>query len=510
MGIKNIEFEANQGNVEALVKLGRIYLEGMGVDPDYKKAHSYFSKAAHEDNAQAFAYLAYMNAYGLGVERSDEKVVKYFEKAFELNDAYSGFALGFVYKKGLYGEDKDPDKAREYFEKAASMGISGAKYEQALILEKDAKRLSESSDAQDRQKAQELKPKALSLFKEAANDNYVPAKYALAVKYLNENNPQKDKEAFNLLDSSKDSGIALVYYALAFCYDYAKGCEQDFFKAFDYYQQAYEAGYKKAIMNIAYAYLTGCGCGQNYRKAIDICRDAVNGGIQEANFFAALCFENGLGVDQDYEKAIQLYGFAQQAGYMPAFMKTGQMYDPYYGIGGDESGAKEEYEKAAELGSIDAKAELAKLSYDEDPKAKLDELTKLAAEGSSTANEIIGTLYKDGRGVAKDEAKALEYYKKAADNGSQKAAKEIIAIATEKQDKALLVKYGDKLFTFKTPKDYFNRAKVLQEDGEAERAAFWYAMAGLSTIKEDNTLRAEQAIKDNFEKGPNGYWSAKK
>ncbi len=509
MGIKNIEFEANQGNVEALVKLGRIYLEGMGVDKDYKKAHNFFVRASKEGNAQGYAYLAYTYANGLGVEQNDEKVVKYFEKACELEDGYSAFALGFIYKRGLYGVDKSLKIAREYFDKAAQKGISGAKYEQALFMERDIKKLSESNDAQDRQKAKEMAPKALALFKEAADKNYVPAKYALAIKYLDENNAQKDAEAFKLLDSSKESNHPLVYSALAFCYDYARGCEQDFYKSLEYYERSYELGYKKAVMNIAYAYMTGCGCGQNYKRAIDICRDAVNGGIQEANFFAALCFEHGLSVEQDFEKAVQLYGFAEQAGYVPAFLKAGEIYDPYYGVGGDVNGAKEEYEQAAKMGSIEAKAELAKLALEEDKKAQFEILKDLAKQGSYVANEVIGTMYKDGNGLKQDINKALEYYQKAADNGSEKAAKEIVAIAKEQNNVTLAEKYGDKIFAFKTPKEYFNRAKELKDEGEAERAAFWYAMGGLATQKEENTLRAEQAIKNNFVKDAKGKWSTK-
>ena len=68
---------------------------------------------------------------------------------------------------------------------------------------------------------------------------------------------------------------------------------------------------------------------------------------------------------EDFEKAIELYGYASYAGYFPATIKLGQIYDPYYGAGEDEKGAREEYLQAAENGSLDGQAEIAKLDFDQ-------------------------------------------------------------------------------------------------------------------------------------------------
>ena len=506
MGIKNIEFDANQGNAEALVKLGRIYLSGMGVEVDYKKAHNYFVKAAKEQNAQGFTYLAYTYAVGLGVDVNEEKAVSYFEKASELNDLYASFALGFMYRKGLFGLDKDEAKALEYSQKAANGGFAPAKYEQAFLLERQAQRLKKSKDPLDNKKGDELKSQYMSLYKAAADANYAPALYALAIKYLDE---KKDKEAFNLLEKAKEANYAIAYYALAYLYDTGRGCTQDFYKSFEYYEQAYELGYKKAVLDIANAYLYGLGVSQNYKTALDVCRDAVNGGIKEANYFAGMCFEYGLGVDQNYQKAIELYGYAKVAEYEPAILRLGQIYDPYYGLGGDEAGAREEYEILADNGNIEGKAELLKLDFDKDKAANLKALEELAKDGSSVANEFIGTLYKDGNSVAQDTKKAIEYFKKAAGFGSKKAIKEIVEIAKLNSDKKLEIEYEDKQSLFGSPKKYFERAKLLKDENEIERAAFWYATAGLSTIKEENRQKAVDVLKTKITKNQSGKWESK-
>ena len=164
MGIKNIEYEAEQGSVEALVKLGRIYLYGMGVEKDFKLAHSYFVRAAKQESADAYSYLAYTYALGLGVEQTDEKVITYFNKANDIGDDYAACALGFIYRKGMYGVDKDEQKALEFIEKAATNNFIPAKYEQALILNKEALKLAKSEDGNDKKTAQEKQAKVTTLF----------------------------------------------------------------------------------------------------------------------------------------------------------------------------------------------------------------------------------------------------------------------------------------------------------------------------------------------------------
>ena len=320
MGVKNIEFEANQGDIEALVKLGRIYLEGMDVDQDYNKAKDCFEKAAESNNAQAYTYLAYMYANSLGVDSDTAKVVELYQKAYDLGDLYASYALCFIYRKGQYGVDKDEDKALDYVLRASNGGIAAAQYEHAFLLDKQSKKLLKSVDPQDKQKAEEMKNQAFALYKDSANKDYAPAKYALAIKALDNNDENSAKEAFKLLDSAKDSELPYVYYALAYLYDEGLGCKKDYFKSFEYFNKALNAGYKKAAMNVAYAYLFGAGCAQNYKKALEMLREAVNGGIQEANYYAGLCFEYGLSVDKDIDKALELYGIAQQAGFAPAML----------------------------------------------------------------------------------------------------------------------------------------------------------------------------------------------
>jgi hypothetical protein len=72
---------AEQGNVEAQRKLGRMYEEGLGVKQDYREAVKWYLKAAEKGNAQAQYKLGTMYALGKGVRKDRLEAGKWFGKA---------------------------------------------------------------------------------------------------------------------------------------------------------------------------------------------------------------------------------------------------------------------------------------------------------------------------------------------------------------------------------------------------------------------------------------------
>lgn len=72
---------AEQGNVEAQHKLGRMYEEGLGVKQDYKEAVKWYLKAAEKGHAQSQYKLGTMYALGKGVSKDTLEAGKWFGKA---------------------------------------------------------------------------------------------------------------------------------------------------------------------------------------------------------------------------------------------------------------------------------------------------------------------------------------------------------------------------------------------------------------------------------------------
>ena len=69
--------------------------------------------------------LGVMYEHGLGVEQSYERAFEYYEQAADLGLATAQYSLGVMYYKGD-GVERDIAKAREWWTKAAAQGNENA------------------------------------------------------------------------------------------------------------------------------------------------------------------------------------------------------------------------------------------------------------------------------------------------------------------------------------------------------------------------------------------------
>jgi TPR repeat protein len=76
---------AEQGNMDAQLKLGKMYLEGQGVPQDDDVAVAWIRKSAEQDHEWALCQLGWMYLEGQGVPQSAE-AADFFLKAAELGD----------------------------------------------------------------------------------------------------------------------------------------------------------------------------------------------------------------------------------------------------------------------------------------------------------------------------------------------------------------------------------------------------------------------------------------
>lgn len=113
---------AEQGNAEALGRLGRLFFEGGGVQKDFGKALERFQKAAAQGDAIAQFGLGMMYGKGDGIPKDDIKAQEWIQKsaAQALPDAQNSVAAW--YAEGYLGFSKDAAKAVEWWQKAAAQG----------------------------------------------------------------------------------------------------------------------------------------------------------------------------------------------------------------------------------------------------------------------------------------------------------------------------------------------------------------------------------------------------
>lgn len=195
------------------------------------------------------------------------------------------------------------------------------------------------------------------------------------------------------------------------------------------------------------------------RKAAELFRKAADSGHVAAKFKLAECYQNEDGVFLDYGMVAKLAGEAAAAGYPPAL---GLLGDCYYSDTGVESDAAldpkearkknvlkglELYREAARNGYAPAVSGMARYYSYEIPGIGKDEelsiqLHHFAAEhGALESQHFLDRYYSDGRLVPQDEAEALKWRAKMAEQGDLRALYDIARAditAREDQEKSEL------------------------------------------------------------------------
>ena len=184
---------ANGGIAVAKYKLGKMLLNGDGVEKDIPKAIGWLKQAAVEENEFAEYALGRFFLKGEEVEKDIFAAEKYLLKSASRGNKYAAYLLG---KEYLSGENfgKDAMKAVEYLELAAEKDFEPAEY----ILGKEY--LRGENFPKDVQKA-------IDYLKRAAEKGFDFAEYELGKIYLFGNDIPKDTEtALEYLKSAAAHG----------------------------------------------------------------------------------------------------------------------------------------------------------------------------------------------------------------------------------------------------------------------------------------------------------------
>ncbi len=192
---------AQSKHSEAAFNLGKMYLQGYGVNKDVDKGLGLILQAAKQNYVPAQLYLA---RYYLSANNNFNDAFTWFQKAADLGNVEAQTFCATSYLYG-YGITKNVEKARKYIIKAAQNGDPLAQYELAKIF------LSSKSS----------KNQALGwlwLGKSAANGNQ-NGQYFLGVSQLSGINITKNiPQAIKWLKESAVQGNAKARFALAIYY----------------------------------------------------------------------------------------------------------------------------------------------------------------------------------------------------------------------------------------------------------------------------------------------------
>lgn len=117
------EKAAAQGYAKAQVNLGVMYAKGQGVRQDYARARSWYEKAAAQGNAEAIALLGAMHSNGKSVRQNRAQARKALEESAEQGNVEARFTLCMMYDLGQGGVQQDKQLARKWCGLACDAGV---------------------------------------------------------------------------------------------------------------------------------------------------------------------------------------------------------------------------------------------------------------------------------------------------------------------------------------------------------------------------------------------------
>ncbi|CDF41025.1 Sel1-repeat containing protein [Chondrus crispus] len=303
---------ADRGHAALQVQLGNLYFHGaMGIQPDLKKARSLFQKGAAKGRTDAHAHLGFMYLrFGW-----HDKAVFHLQKAASGGDKLGFHGMGFVTLRGI-GVEKDPEKAFQFFKKAAELEYPEAMFNLAIMSMRGVGTTHSFNDA-------------FVYFRNAADFGHVQSNFYLGQMSFTGNHPAK-----------KVCSTASGYFKIV--------AEQGVWnKIFSKAYRAYERGeYASALFWYLFAGHAGIELAQ-YNAGFMYERNALTNseGIGPAPWKTwSERPETGLADRSDVvEEALELYQMSASQGYSDSLVRVG---DLVFGESQDYPRAASAYERA--------------------------------------------------------------------------------------------------------------------------------------------------------------------
>lgn len=386
-GIKELEKIAEEGFLNAQLKLGDLYYEGRIITRDVIRSLYWYEKAAKQGDAIAQYNVAIIYRYGNYIEKDQEKSFKLFKMSAEQGMIKAQNELGMCYEKGI-GVERDIKKAMECYEKASEQGDAYAQYNAAM------------------------------LYREQRDKDFIKSHGTMYEPNL--------VKAYNLFKKSAKQGFAKAQNMLGSCYEHGLGTEKSINLALEWFLMGAEQGEVHAQNNAAYIYIHKYGKKEkgNLKKAVELLKQSASNGNFPAYNMLGKCYKEGWGVEKDTKKAVECYEEAANNGVEASQYNLGVFYWRGEMVEKNILKAVEFFEKAAAQGCSLSKTSLAMI-YEKGENGeknfeKAIELYEMAAEqGVRVAVNKLAMWYAKGEVVEKNILKALSLFKKISYNNEE-------------------------------------------------------------------------------------------
>ena len=391
---------ANDGHIEAQIKIGDYYASGIFIKQDYSKSVLWYTRASTYGNTEALIKLANLYKDGLGTEKDLKLAYDLYHRASSsCEDADALYQLAIMAKHGL-GTSSDIQSAFVWFKKASDLGHVKATtnlgycYANGNGVEKNA-------------------TLAFDCYTKASQNGSVIATFNLAVCYKEGFGCDKDiNKAIELFKICAEKEHSLSYTYLAECYELTGEDEQIII---DCYENAYAQGSYKACYHLSKIYEAK----EDHLRQIEWLLKGQND-VDCLRVLGILCYEGEI-AQLDYKKAFECFYKASEQGDVTSTYYLALSYLEGHGVEVDENKGNTLLAKAAEKGHEEAMLMYASKVQDQEPQKALALFEQCAELGNVTAHYTLGKWYSKGYIVEKDEVKAFKHYTKASEGGNYSA-----------------------------------------------------------------------------------------
>ncbi len=242
-------------------------------------------------------------------------------------------------------------------------------------------------------------------------------------------------EHVSILLASAEEGNDEAMLLAGDCYDEGWGVEQDFEKAFYWYLKSAEAGNVECMLAAAECYYTGKGTELNREEAVSWYLKAAERGSALAMAYIGECYTDGFGVEKDPAKAFEWYLKAANAGDVFGTLRTALCYRDGIGVEADLRKAFHWNRVLADKGVAIGMFNVAlmyqnAMGTEENPQEAYKWYRKVAETGDPDGMRQLAWCIENGYGVGN---LALEWYQRAAEAGSKRAAEDVERILAEQK-----------------------------------------------------------------------------
>jgi len=404
---------------------GVLYENGWAVPKDSATAMAWYRKAAAEGNATAAKNIGRMfQNGGPGVTQDYSVALTWYENAAAEGEAEANERIGVMYENGL-GVKSDLSAAMEWYLKAVAGGDRAALHRIFSLRESNP------------QVVAKIRPEVLRDLQDVAEQGNGEIQDDVGWLYQHGWGVKQDnREALTWYLRAAAQGDADAQDNVGLLYENGEGLAQDYSKAMEWFRQAAAQGNSDGEVDLGYLFHEGRGVVQNDQVAAQWYEKSAKRGNARAEEALGYLYQFGLSAEQNYSKAAALYQDSAKQGNEDAENNLGVLYENGQGVEKNVGLAIDLFKQAAAQGDAQAFFNLGDVAEhgldgrSPDYSQALTLYLKAVISGDQAAEPDLAELYVSGKGGSQPRSDVLAWFKAAAANGDELAAR-VLKLTTQ-------------------------------------------------------------------------------